>query len=156
MLNLNEIVRGGTFCLSKAGLKIGNGDTKDFDIAAPNGAGIDFCINGLLYHKADCQDQPLTDTDEQADLTTCIHLICIDATGALTSVKGTEELTADLTAGTAVLQWPTPTANTCPIGAIKVATNGAVFVGGTTALDAATVTDTYYDLFAIPAAPLTS
>jgi hypothetical protein len=156
MFNLSELVRGGTFCLSKAGLKIGNGDVKDFDIAAPNGAGIDYCIDGIMYHKADCQDQPLTDTTSQADLTTCLHLICIDASGNLTSVKGTSVLTAELTAGAAALQWPTPTAGTCPIGAIKVVNSGGVFIGGTTALNAATVTETYYDLFCIPPGPMTS
>ena len=41
-MNLNDNPRGGTICLSKAGLKIGNSDAKDVDIAAPNGAGVDF------------------------------------------------------------------------------------------------------------------
>ena len=157
MLNLNEIVRGGTFCLSKAGLKIGNGDAKDVDIAAPNGAGIDFCINGVLYHKADATDIALTVHGVQAALTTCIYLVCLDAAGTLSSVKGTEVLTADLTAGTKVLQFPTPVADTCPIGYVKVATAAATtFTTGTTELSAVGITDTYVDLFAIPAAPLTS
>ena len=157
MLNLNEIVRGGTFCLSKAGLKIGNGDAKDVDIAAPNGAGVDFCINGVLYHLADGQDKPLTVHATQAALTTCIYLVCLDSAGTLSSVKGEEVLTADLTAGTKVLQFPTPVADTCPIGYVKVATAAATtFTTGTTELSAAGITDTYVDLFAIPAAPLTS
>lgn len=156
MLNLNELVRGGTMCLSKAGLAIGSGDVKDVDIAAPNGAGVDFAINGILYHKADAADQAITAATAQADLTTCLYLICLNAAGTVSSVKGTEVLTADLTAGTAVLQWPSPVANTCPIGAVKVATSGATFTAGTTAFNAVTVTDTYYDLFTVPTAPLTS
>ena len=157
MYNLNEIVKGGTFCLSKAGLKIGNGDAKDVDIAAPNGAGVDFCINGVLYHKADAADIPLTVHAAQAALTTCIYLVCLNASGTLSSVKGTEVLTAELTAGNKVLQFPAPVADTCPIGYVKVATAAATtFTTGTTELSAAGITDTYVDLFAIPVSPLTT
>ncbi|NCC53502.1 MAG: hypothetical protein EOM20_20145 [Spartobacteria bacterium] len=63
----------------------------------------------------------------------------------------------DLTAGTAVLHWPEPTANTCPFGALKVKNaSSSVFTGGTTAQDAADITTTYYNLVAVPTAPLTS
>ena len=51
MLNLSELIKGGTLCLSKAGLV--KGSTSTISIAAPNGAGVDFAIGGLLYHKAD-------------------------------------------------------------------------------------------------------
>lgn len=156
MQNLNEAHRGGTFCLSKAGLAIGSTKSQ-VAIAAPNGAGVDFCINGIAYHKADAASVAITAAAVQPALTTCLYLVCLDASGNLSTVKGTEVLNADLTAGNKVLQWPTPAANTCPIGAVKVAlANAATFTAGTTLFDATDVTATYYDLFAIPSAPLTS
>ena len=158
MSDLNDLPRGGTFCLSKAGLAIGDGAKTGVAIASVVGAGIDFCIDGILYNKGDAATNlPLTAATAQTALSKCLYLICVDSSGTVTSVKGTDVLTADLTAGTKVLQWPQPTANTCPIGAVKItlASTGA-FTAGTTALDAANVTATYYDLFNVPTAPLTS
>lgn len=157
-LNLNELIRGGTFCLSKAGIAIGGTDTATLAIAAPNGAGVDFAINGVAYHKADAADAlALTAATTQAVLTKCIYLICLNASGTLSSVKGTEQLVTDLTAGTAVLQFPEAVADTCPIGYITVSlASTATFTAATTGLDAANVTDAYFDLVAVPAAPLTS
>ena len=51
-LNLNDNNRGGTFCLSNAGLAIGS-TASQIAIAAPNGAGVDYCIKGISYYKAD-------------------------------------------------------------------------------------------------------
>jgi hypothetical protein len=156
MFNVNgEQLRGGTICLSSAGLAEGT-NSGTIKIVAPNGAGVDFAINGLLYHKADTDNIAITAATAQADLTTCLYLVTLNASGTLATVKGTEVLTANLTAGTHVLDWPAPAANTCPIGAIKVVNSGGTFTAGTTDLGAATVTDTYYNIFAIPEAPLTS
>lgn len=151
-----ELPYGATACLSKAGLAEGT-NANTFKIAAPNGAGIDFVIAGLAYHKADTDNINMTAAAAQADLTTCLYLVCIDADGTVSTVKGTEELTADLSAGTAVLHWPTPTANTCPIGAIKVKNIAGTFTAGSTDLGAGTVTDVYYDFaLGMPTAPLAS
>ena len=49
-LNLNDNNRGGTFCLSNAGLAIGS-TASQIAIAAPNGAGVDYCIKGISYYK---------------------------------------------------------------------------------------------------------
>ena len=157
-INLNELPRGGTLCLSKAGLAIGGSDTATLAIAAPNGAGVDFAINGILYHKADAADAlAFTAGTAQGLLTKCLYLVCLDADGTLSTVQGTAVLTADLAAGTKVLEWPTPTKDTCCIGAVKVQTLLAVnFTAGTTDLDATSIADVYYDLVAVPAAPLTS
>ena len=157
-ITLDEAPRGGTICLSKAGLKIGNGTAAAVDTAAPNGAGIDYAINGILYHLADGVDKAITAAVVQPVLTKCLYLVCLDSAGTLSTVKGTAQLTADLDAGIAVLEWPVPVADTCPIGAIKVQTlTSGTFTAGTTALTpAATLATTYYDLFAIPSAPLTS
>jgi len=144
-------------CLSKAGLKIGNSDTKDVDIAAPNGAGVDFCINGVLYHKADAADIALTAGHTIEDDEYAIILVLLDADGDLTSVMGDTASLAGVTAGPEQIHFPTPTADTCPIGYIKVLNEtGSDFVSGTTALDTSGITDTYVDLFSVPVSPLTS
>lgn len=151
-----EIPYGVTACLSKAGLAEGT-NANTFKVNAPNGAGIDFVINGLAYHYADTDNIAMTAATAQADLTTCLYLVCITSDGTVSTVKGTEQLTADLTAGKAVLRWPTPTANTCPIGAIKVLNSGGTFTAGSTDLGAGTVTDSYYDFaMGMPTAPLAS
>jgi hypothetical protein len=88
---------------------------------------------------------------------TALFLVCVSAAGAITVVKGTEVSNAAITAGTAVLHWPEPTADTCPIGALKIKNaSESVFTGGTTLLDASDITTTYYNLFTVPTAPLTS
>lgn len=159
-MNLNDDPKGGTFCLSKAGLKIGNSDAKDVDIAAPNGAGVDFVIDGVLYHKADTADIPVVVTDEdgtavstQAALTTCLYLVQLDSSGNLTTVKGTEELSTELAAGDKSLKYPAPTADTCPIGWVKIVTEATTFLCGTDDFSKSLVTDTFGDLFAIPPHP---
>jgi len=149
------MVRGGTLCLSKAGLAIG-GTAQKVKIAAPNGAGVDYCINGLAYHKADADDVFTLSGDNVDDGYSCIFLMCLNSSGTASIVQGTSVLTADITSGKNALRWPQPTANTCAIGAVRVDTDGADFVPGTTALSAAEVTDTYYDFFAVPDTPITS
>lgn len=151
--------RGATECFSKAGLKIGDGSKLGVATAAPNGAGIDFSINGIAYHKAEANtDVPLAAGTVVPALSKCLFLIVIDSAGTISSVQGTSELTADLVAGKRVLHWPELPANKCAIGAVKIAcANAATFTPGTTALDATDVTATYYDFAGgMPVAPLTS
>ncbi len=148
--------RGGTFCLSKAGLAEGT-NVATFKTAAPNGAGIDYCIDGLLYHKADGDNIAMNALATQAALTTCLYLVQINSAGNFTLKKGDEVLNADLSAGNAVLHWPLPDASNAAVSYIKIAlANAATFTCGTTDLGAADVTDTYYDVFAPPVRPLTS
>lgn len=149
--------RGATECFSRAGLAEGTG-AATIQILAPNGAGIDYAIDGLCYHKADTDNIALTAAAQQAVSTKCLYLVQIDSAGTVSSKKGTEVPTADLTAGKAVLHWPEPDANKCPIGAIKVETDGSTtFTAGTTDLGAAGITDTYYNFAGgMPHAPLTS
>ena len=154
MINLNELARGGTICLSKAGLAIGTTESKA-KILAPNGAGVDYAIKGLLYHKKDTDDAILFTGLAQADLTTCLYLVCLDKDGKVSVVQGTAVL-SDLCAGNAVLHWPEPAADTCPIGAIKLAMSGGAFTGAATDLSHASVTATYYDFCLVPEAPLAS
>jgi len=153
MHNISEQVRGGTVCLSKAGLVVA-GTTSKARTNAPNGAGVDFAINGKIYHLPDADNNIVFTAATQAALTTCLYLVCIDYANTITVIKGTEVVTADLTAGKIALTWPMPTVGLCPIGAIKVVAT-AVFIAGTTALGTGNAV-TYYDLFAVPDTPITS
>jgi len=154
--NATDFLRGGTACLSKAGLAEGTA-ANTFKTAAPNGAGMDFSIDGFGYHKAEGDSIAFTAAATQADLTSCLYLVCLNAAGTYSTVKGTEVLSADLASGAKALTWPKPAAGTCPIGAIRVDTSGGTFTAGSTDLGAGTVTDTYYDFVGgMPTAPLTA
>jgi len=156
MLNLSELVRGGTVCLGKAGLAIG-GTTTKAKILVPDGSnGLTFAIKGKTYYVASADDLVVFTAKSQTALYSCIYLVCITAANVITTVAGTEVLTADITAGKKVLTWPEATADTCPIGAIRVDAGASAFTAGTTALTGGTVTVTYYDFFAVPDTPLTS
>jgi hypothetical protein len=152
MQNLSELAKGGTLCLSKAGLIVGS-DTAKVQIAAPNGAGVDFAIKGYLYYKVSADDFFTLSGDIQTVLYTCIYLLSIDKTGAAHCTQGTEVLTADITAGLAALTWPVAPDDCCAIGAVKVKATSALFNPGTTALGTGN-TVVYYDLFAVPDAPI--
>lgn len=154
MENLNEAHRGGVFCLSKAGLARNATTATAIDIAAPNGAGVDYCIGGALYHKADAAAIVLSAHAAQSADTTCLYLVCLDSTGALSSVKGNDVKNVDLANKAAVIYFPGVPAGKCAIGVIKVKTVAVTFTAGTTALNASGVTATFTDLFAVPTAPL--
>lgn len=148
--------RGFTGALSSAGLAIGS-TASQVAIAAPNGAGVDFAIGGLAYHKADAASVAITAATAQAADTTCLYLVCLDSGGTLSTVKGTAVLNTDLTAGTKVVHWPTQPAGLCAIGAFKMKTVAVTFTAGTTNLNAAGCTATYYNFAAgLPIAPLAS
>ncbi len=144
---------GQTACLNYAGIAIGS-TTTGVAIAASNGAGVDYAIDGKAFHKADAATISISATDLQADLTTCCYLIELDSSGNLTTLKGDEVLTALLGELGNTAQWPSPTADLCPIGGFKVATSGLTFTGGTTAFDASGITDTFFSFaLGIPNTP---
>ena len=149
---------GQTACFVKAGLGIGS-TAKELSIAAANGAGIDFGIDGYAYHLADDASTasiPAALPLQAAD-TVCLYLVSVDSAGTLSVTKGTEVLNTEIVAGTTVIQWPEPVDGKCPIGAVKVKTVAVTFTAGTTDFDASGITDTYYDfLGGMPLAPLTS
>ena len=156
MENLNEAHRGGGFCLSKAGLARNVTTATAIDIAAPNGAGVDYCIGGALYHKADAAAIALSTHAAQPADTTCLYLVCLDSNGNLSSVKGGDVKNVDLANKAAVIHFPGVPAGKCAIGVIKVKTVAVTFTAGTTALNASGVTATFTDQFAVPTAPLAS
>jgi hypothetical protein len=116
-----------------------------------------YAINGLVYTCTSDDGDVKFDNNTVTAGYTALFLACINAAGTITVVKGTEVANADITAGTKVLHWPVPTANTCPIGAVKIKNaSSSVFTGGTTHLDATDITSTCYNFFTIPEAPLAS
>lgn len=147
---------GSTACLSKAGLAEGT-NSATIKILAPNGAGVDFTIHGVCYHKADTDNIAVTAHASQADLTTCLYLVQLDSAGTLSTKKGKEVLTASL-AHLDSLQWPLPDTDKCPIGGYKVKNaSGAVFTNGTTDFSASNVTVNYKDFaLGMPDAPETA
>ena len=147
---------GQTACFAKAGLAEGT-NAATIKTAAPNGAGTDYSIAGIGYHKADTDNIAVTAHAAQAADTKCLYLVQIDSAGTVSTKKGDEVLTTDLTAGNKVLHWPKPDDSKCPIGAYKVATVAVTYTNGTTDLSAAGITATYYDFAGgMPLAPLTS
>lgn len=147
---------GQTGCFAKAGLAEGT-NAATIKTAAPNGAGIDYAIDGIAYHKADTDNIAVTAHAQQAVSTSCLYLVQIDSAGTISTKKGNEELTADLGINKS-LQWPFPDDGKCPIGGYKVALDASTtFTNGTTDLGAAGVTDTYYDFIGgMPLAPQVS
>jgi hypothetical protein len=144
---------GGTVNLGKPLLAIG---TTAGTIKTTNAT--TYAINGLAYTKAATDNIAVTANATQAPLTTCLYVVGLDAAGAVTVVKGIEQLTADLASGNKVLQFPDGRLPTvCVIGYFKTVTaSTTTFTAGTTSLAAAGVTTTYQDVFQLPPAPLLS
>ena len=159
MLNVSgENVRGGTGALSSAGLGIGS-TPAELSIAATDPAGVHYMINGYSYYLANDATVAMTAMAVQAVSTSCLYLVQLESDGTLSTVKGTERLTADITSGKSVLEFPqADSVDKAVIGGFRVDTNATVpYTGGTTDLDAAGITDTYYNFgIGIPDAPLTA
>lgn len=137
--------KGFTGAFSRCGLAIGSAGAT-IDLAAPNGAGTDFAIDGYGYHKADTASIAITAHAVQAALYSCLYLVQITSGGTVSTKKGDEVLTADVTAGRAVLKWPEPDADNCPLGGYRVdCASGYTYTNGTTLLSATGITDTYYN-----------
>lgn len=149
---------GVTGCFSKAGLKIATGSKLGVGLGAPNGAGTDYAINGIAYHKADAAEFSFTAAATQAAGTSCLYLVQIDAAGTVSSVKGEEVATSGETVPSSGLQCPMPSQDNCPLGYVRIDTSSSVtFTAGTTALDAAGITDTYVDFIGgLPGRPVAS
>jgi len=163
MLNASsEQIKGLTMCFSKGGLTEGT-SAHLLKTAAPNGATIDYCIDGVMYFFTDVDEIVMDACDIQPALYTCLYLCTLNATSeadttdGMTITKGTQVLTADLASGKRVLEWPEPPDGECPVGAFRIATTTTyTFTCGTTDMSATGITETYYDLAAIPSSPQTS
>jgi len=153
MDNLNHDARGGTFCLGNTGVIIDANAKADAETLDD----IPYCIKGLMYTLSSGDGDIQLDGFTVTTLYTALFTVCVDSSGTITVTKSTEVANADITAGSKVLHWPEPTANTCPIAGIKLKNGSAsVFTGGSTLLDASDITFTAYNFFARPTTPITS
>lgn len=154
-MNESTHLSGLTAALSKAGLVEGT-NAACIRINAPNGAGVDYAIAGICYHKADTDNIAMDALATQAADTTCLYGIYINAAGTVSMVKGTEVSSARLATGELVLQPPAPQAGKALLGLMNIATVAVTFTSGTTDLSAAGITDTFYDTVGYLAGPITS
>lgn len=123
---------------SDAGVLIEGTNANTIKITNP----ISFSIAGQLYAKAATDNIAMTALTAQAADTKCMYLVCIDAAGAVSLVKGVEVTTAS--GDSAYL--PEQPAAVCVIGAFKIVTVAVTFESGTDDLAKSGVTDTFYDL----------
>lgn len=102
----------------------------------------EYCIDGQAYTKAATDNLfVFTDTTVQPASSTRFYALCLDATGAASVINGTSTTLPDVPS------------NLCLVGAVKIVTSAAgTFIPGTTLLDAAQVTATYYNLSCAPVA----
>jgi len=125
-----------TQCFNAAGLAEGtNANTFKTTNA------ITYTIAGVRYTKGATDNLAFTAASQQATDTNCIYLICINAAGTLSTVKGTA------VAAASAATCPSPgSASLCPIGWVHIATaSAATFTAGSTDLGASNVTDTFVD-----------
>jgi hypothetical protein len=174
MAALKEISNGiirlalGNSCISKAILAINAGGAAT--VKTTNA--INFGVDGVLYSKAALAAQSIAVTHDafgnpvggnnlaayvQPAGTTSYLLLCVNAAGTVAVVQGTyagqalsfpNDLSKVLTGKGDI---PAEPAGYTAFGLIKVVTAGAAtFQPGTTLLDAANVTATYFDLEYVP------
>lgn len=112
----------------------------------------------IAYSGADVYSDPGNGSfTGQSGGSTRIYGVFLDGAGAVSVVPGPIVNSAELAAGVAPLQWPSAQRNKAFIGALRIAvTEGTTFIPGTTALDAAGVTDTFYNGGVVPGEPLLS
>lgn len=129
---------------------------------------LQYLNNGVIKYKAALAAQSIAPTAGQAYVqpvsTTVYYTLGLDAAGAVVVVQGSydgQKLSLDPSKGLGNSQagssWegdgsiPDVPAGVTPFGVIKVVTNGvATFTPGTTALDAAGVTASYFDVAVLP------
>lgn len=160
-----QLSQGGNFALSSGALAAGtNAGT------VQNASVIAYTVDGAHYSKAATNNvAPTVNVPAvasngyatngaftgQVGGSTRLIGIYLDAAGAYSFVPGPVVVTADLAAGQAPLQFPAPIKGRTCVGVLRVAvTAGTTFIPGTTALNAAGVTTSFLNLFAIPGEPL--
>lgn len=139
---------GFTGVMSKAGLAEATTDA-DIQILAPNGAGVDYFLDGVAYHKADT-DEILPQEDgasctEQAARTSALYLVQVQASDGAVSVK---QSNVETTGSGELLVRPAPDSGCVALGEFVVVSGAAAFQVGvddfTDDLDAAG-SITFYD-----------
>ena len=138
------ITRQKNMTLSSCGLAIAGGAKLTAQVATP----FTYLADGVLFTKpvADCSALVGTIADGK----TAGWAFYIGSTGTITTSAKTADAAgvdaAALAATYVLLNAIAVPAGKAVIGYLLVATTGATFVGGTTALDAGTATDTYMSL----------
>lgn len=176
-MKLNQLGMGairalGTACITRAILAINAASAAT--VRTTNA--IVYTIDGIIYNRVALAAQALTAFDQkpfyvQPANTTVYYTLALDAAGNVrvmqgdfagrqTFVNGIEvrgdgnvpdvpdfSVASTDAAGNQTLatQW-------CPFGIIRIATGAATFTPGTTALDAAGITATYFDVMYLPSA----
>lgn len=141
---------GKTLCLSTATTGVGGTATKA-RFNAPNGAGIDYAVHGLLYHKADADDVWTLSGTTLAASKMCLFLLQLNSAGTASISQGAIVSSVDVKNKGRVVPWPNVTSATCAVGAVLVETNSSTtFAPGTTSLSAAGVTATYFNFIVPP------
>ena len=117
------------------------------------GATIEFTVKGIHYTKAAVAEIDLSTltglpSTALADGYTQMFGLELVAGGTISVVYGEQIATADITSGDQVVDWPIASDGLSTVfGAIKVANaSGSDWTLGTTDLDAAGITDTYYNI----------
>ena len=148
-----KLSQGGSFALTAGGLAEGT-NANTYQTANT----ITFVTDGVLRSKAATNNVAFSAGHATVPVSSsCLYLVCLDSGGNFSTVAGRAVLTADVTAGTASLQWPAAPVDVAVVGAIRVDTNAsATFTPGSVDLSASGITDTFYDLFAVPTKPLTA
>lgn len=163
---------GGNFCLTKVALAATGGATATI---ASTGT-ITYAIDGIFYTKSALSAQSIavsiTKPDGSVDNgsftgatnavagtsgSVRVYGIYLNSAGTVSVIPGPVCHAGELAAGIRSLQWPAPQKGMVCIGGVRVSlTSGTNFVPGTTNLNAAGLTNAYYDTLVLPGSPLTS
>lgn len=151
-MNLNHNPKGGIFCLTNPAIIIDASAKADAEVTTTT---LYYVIDGNLYtFTSGDGDIPLEVANNVDALSTLLCLVCVDSSGTVTLVNGSHITNIEWDAGVP-LKWPSPTADTCPIGGLQIKNGAATeFVGGTTELDATDVKFTAHNFFAVPPHPV--
>lgn len=154
-MNNISLLFGGTLALSKAGTAEGTNPNTIRTTAV-----LDYAINGIMYQKAITDNIAVSVSQSQANNTTCLYGLDIDAAGTVSAVKGPEVATSDLigNGGSKALELPLPPDRSkCRFCILRIVnTSGAPFTLGSVDLGNTGITDTFFDVVAQPVAPFQS
>lgn len=149
-----KLSQGGSFALTAGGLAEGTNANTYKTVST-----ITFVVDGVFKTKTATDNVAFSAGHATVPVSSSvIYLVGLDAGGTFSTVAGRAVPTAEVTAGTRALEWPAaPAGDIAVVGAIRVDTgSGVTFTPGSTDLGAASITDTFFDLFAVPTKPLTA
>jgi hypothetical protein len=148
-----KLSQGGSFALTAGGLAEGTNANTYKTVNT-----ITYVIDGVFKSKGATDNVAFTAGHGTVPVSSSVlYLICLDGSGNFSTVAGRAVPTAEVTGGFRALEWPAVPADVAAVGGLRVDTNASTtFTPGSVDLGAAGITDTYYDLFAVPTKPLTA